>query len=146
MRDRARAGVDAGFSAARVPAKSQISWGGLAPGRLGREDAKDFGGGTLQAPRHLVFEAIVARADHLGRACALETMSLVQLLRVVVVFDNPQQKLVVAGSSRRFDGCEQQCVTDALTSRPRMHPEGRHRASTARAGLANRCHSDRKAI
>ena len=30
-----------------VPAKSQISWGGLAPGRLGREDARNFGGGTL---------------------------------------------------------------------------------------------------
>ena len=31
-----------------VPAKSQISWGGLAPGRLGREDARIFGGATLQ--------------------------------------------------------------------------------------------------
>ena len=30
-----------------VPAKSQISWGGLAPGRLGREDARGFGGATL---------------------------------------------------------------------------------------------------
>jgi hypothetical protein len=29
-----------------VPAKSKISWGGLAPGRLGREDARGFGGGT----------------------------------------------------------------------------------------------------
>src|SRR5260370_9202223 len=31
-----------------VPAKSQISWGGLAPGRLGREDARSLGGGTRQ--------------------------------------------------------------------------------------------------
>jgi hypothetical protein len=31
-----------------VPAKSQISWGGHAPGRLGREDARNLGGGTLQ--------------------------------------------------------------------------------------------------
>ena len=31
----------------RVPAKSQISWGGNAPGRLGREDARILGGGTL---------------------------------------------------------------------------------------------------
>ena len=30
-----------------VPAKSKISWGGLAPGRLGREDARSFGGETL---------------------------------------------------------------------------------------------------
>src|SRR5438552_4099870 len=46
MRDRARAGVDAGFSARPgVPAKSQISWGGLAPGRLGREDARNPGSG-----------------------------------------------------------------------------------------------------
>jgi hypothetical protein len=29
-----------------VPAKSKISWGGQAPGRLGREDARGFGGGT----------------------------------------------------------------------------------------------------
>ena len=46
MRDRARAGVDAGFSARPgVPAKSQISWGGLAPGHLGREDARNPGSG-----------------------------------------------------------------------------------------------------
>jgi hypothetical protein len=31
-----------------VPAKSQISWGGLAPGRLGHEDAWILGGATLQ--------------------------------------------------------------------------------------------------
>jgi hypothetical protein len=30
-----------------VPAKSQISWGGQAPGRLDREDARSGGGGTL---------------------------------------------------------------------------------------------------
>jgi hypothetical protein len=30
-----------------APAKSQISWGGHAPGRLGREDARILGGGTL---------------------------------------------------------------------------------------------------
>jgi len=30
-----------------VPAKSQISWGRLAPGRLGREDARNLGGATL---------------------------------------------------------------------------------------------------
>jgi hypothetical protein len=30
-----------------VPAKSQISRGGLAPGRRGREDARNSGGGTL---------------------------------------------------------------------------------------------------
>src|SRR5260370_18550336 len=30
-----------------VPAKSQISWGGLAPGRLGREDARNFRDWTL---------------------------------------------------------------------------------------------------
>ena len=30
-----------------VPAKSQISWGGLAPGRRGRADARSFGGVTL---------------------------------------------------------------------------------------------------
>src|SRR5260370_35957424 len=30
-----------------VPAKSQISWGGHAPGRLGREDARNFEGGAL---------------------------------------------------------------------------------------------------
>ncbi len=30
-----------------VPAKSQISWGGLAPGRLGREDAWNSGSATL---------------------------------------------------------------------------------------------------
>jgi hypothetical protein len=31
-----------------VPAKSQISWGGHAPGRRGHEDARTSGGGTLQ--------------------------------------------------------------------------------------------------
>jgi hypothetical protein len=31
-----------------VPAKSQISWGGLAPGRPDREDARTIGGGTLR--------------------------------------------------------------------------------------------------
>jgi hypothetical protein len=31
-----------------VPAKSQISWGGMAPGRLAREDARNIGGGTLR--------------------------------------------------------------------------------------------------
>ncbi len=30
-----------------APAKSQISWGGMAPGRLGREDARSFGGVIL---------------------------------------------------------------------------------------------------
>ncbi len=30
-----------------VPAKSKISWGGMAPGRLAREDARSLGGGTL---------------------------------------------------------------------------------------------------
>src|SRR5258708_8839257 len=30
-----------------VPAKSQISWGGHAPGRLGREDARNFEVGAL---------------------------------------------------------------------------------------------------
>ena len=30
-----------------VPAKSKISCGGLAPGRLIREDARGFGGATL---------------------------------------------------------------------------------------------------
>jgi hypothetical protein len=30
-----------------LPAKSQISWGGPAPDRLGREDARILGGGTL---------------------------------------------------------------------------------------------------
>jgi hypothetical protein len=30
-----------------VPAKSQISWGGVAPGSLGREDGRTIGGGTL---------------------------------------------------------------------------------------------------
>src|SRR5229473_5775030 len=30
-----------------VPAKSQISWGGPAPGRLGREDARNLGAVTL---------------------------------------------------------------------------------------------------
>ena len=30
-----------------VPAKSQISWGGSAPGRLARKDARSTGGGTL---------------------------------------------------------------------------------------------------
>ena len=30
-----------------VPTKSQISWGGDAPDRLGREDARILGGGTL---------------------------------------------------------------------------------------------------
>src|SRR5207253_8781633 len=32
-----------------VPAKSQISWGGSAPGRLGREDARNFGGVILRS-------------------------------------------------------------------------------------------------
>ena len=31
-----------------VPAKSQISWGGMAPGRLGHEDARIFGVATLR--------------------------------------------------------------------------------------------------
>jgi len=31
-----------------VPAKSQISWGGSAPGRLAREVARIVGGGTLR--------------------------------------------------------------------------------------------------
>jgi len=31
-----------------VPAKSQISRGGLAPGRPDREDARTIGGGTLR--------------------------------------------------------------------------------------------------
>src|SRR5712692_10191328 len=44
MRDRARTGVDAGFSASLgVPAESQDSVGESAPGRLGREDARTFG-------------------------------------------------------------------------------------------------------
>ena len=30
-----------------APAKSQISWGGSASGRLGREDARNFGGVAL---------------------------------------------------------------------------------------------------
>ncbi len=30
-----------------APAQSQISWGGLAPGRPGREDAMNIGGVTL---------------------------------------------------------------------------------------------------
>ena len=30
-----------------VPTKSQISWGGMAPGRLGREGARNVGGETL---------------------------------------------------------------------------------------------------
>jgi hypothetical protein len=30
-----------------APAKSQISWGGTAPGRLGREDARASGDGAL---------------------------------------------------------------------------------------------------
>src|SRR5256885_12696170 len=49
MRNDAAPGPLTQASAARsgVPMKSQISWGGEPPGRLGREDARDFGGGTL---------------------------------------------------------------------------------------------------
>ena len=48
MRDNAAPGPLTQPSApSGVPAKSQISWGGLAPGRLGREDARNLGGGTL---------------------------------------------------------------------------------------------------
>jgi len=49
MRDDAGPGPLTQASAAPgVPAKSQISWGGLAPGRRGREDARNCGGVTLR--------------------------------------------------------------------------------------------------
>jgi len=42
MRDRARAGVDAGFSASLgVPRNRQIPWGETAPGRLGERRRKE---------------------------------------------------------------------------------------------------------
>ena len=48
MRDNAAPGPLTQASAPiGVPAKSQISWGVLTPGRLGREDARAFAGGTL---------------------------------------------------------------------------------------------------
>jgi hypothetical protein len=50
MRDDAAPGPATPASAPHgVPAKSQISWGGHAPGRLGREDARNFEDGALSA-------------------------------------------------------------------------------------------------
>lgn len=50
MRDEAATGPQKPASAPLPgsPRNRQILWGGLAPGRLGREDARNFGGGTLQ--------------------------------------------------------------------------------------------------
>src|SRR5690349_1755483 len=40
-----------------VPTRSETSWGGLAPGRLGREDARTFGSGSLpEDNRHVIAE------------------------------------------------------------------------------------------
>ena len=48
MRDEETPGpLTQAFTPSGVPAKSQISWGGMAPGRLDREDARTIGGETL---------------------------------------------------------------------------------------------------
>src|SRR2546426_5691494 len=64
MRDDAAPGPLTPASApSGVPAKSQISWGGLAPGRLGRVDARTLEGRDPQARR-------------LARAVAMEFLTL----------------------------------------------------------------------
>src|SRR5437763_1875076 len=51
MRDEAAPGPLTQASAPPgVLAESKIPWGGMAPGRLGREDARNFGGATLRSP------------------------------------------------------------------------------------------------
>src|SRR5258708_34285710 len=60
-----------------VPAKSKISWGGQAPGRLGRGDARKFGGATLsflenrdawQLPAFQVLEGCTTACRHVREA------------------------------------------------------------------------------
>src|SRR2546422_10292905 len=82
----------------------------------------------------------------LSRARPLEPMALIKPLGMLVVFDHPEQKLVIAGLTRCFDGRKQQSVPDALAPRPRVHPERGHRARPARTGLADRRHAHRLAI
>src|SRR5438067_13619952 len=68
-----------------VPAKSKISRGGMAPARLGREDPRNFGRGTLDLGAEMrlgadervdVAEALVAALQQLARRQLEERLEL----------------------------------------------------------------------